>query len=124
MSDIQKSRAGQAVSDETIAKFRAAKGFLVLEWIGALMLVGSFTQLYVFGLLPNARVLLVEIIGVVMAVLGTVLWASARNAYYAIDFPWKRRWEFFATVVAGAGFVFWLLFLVAAFLAWRGVDFL
>ncbi len=124
MADLQKARAGQSVSDETVAQYRAAKVFLTLEWFGAILLVLSFTQLYVFGLQPGARVLLVEIVGAVMAIIGTLLWISARNAYYAIDFPWKRRVEFFATVVAGAGFVFWGLFFLALFLAWRGVEFL
>lgn len=122
--DLQKSRAHQTVPDETVAQYRAAKAFLAVEWLGAVLMVLSFTQLYVFGLRPGARVGLVEAVGVALLVVGGFLWISARTAYYRIDFPWRRRWEFLATVVAGAGLVFWMMFTVAALLAWRGVDFL
>lgn len=122
--DLQKSRAHQSVPEETVARYRAAKAFLTVEWLGALLMVASFAQLYVFGLRPGARVGLVEAVGVALLLVGALLWVSARNAYYRIDFPWRRRSEFLATVVAGSGLVFWGMFLVAALLAWRGVDFL
>ncbi len=124
MSDLQKSRANQAVTDEQVALYRAAKGFLTLEWVGAVLLVLSFTWLYAFGLRPGASTGSALGVALTLLVLGAVLWISGRNAYYRLDFPWRRKTEFFATVVAGAGVVFWGLFAIAAFLAWRGVEFL
>ena len=122
--DLQKSRAHQSVPDETVAQYRAAKAFLTVEWVGAVLMVLSFAQLYVFGLRPGARVGLMEGVGVALLLAGGLLWFSARSAYYRIDFPWRRRSEFLATVVAGSGLVFWGMFLVAALLVWRGIDFL
>lgn len=124
MADLQKSRANQGVSDEQVALYRAAKGFLVVEWVGAVLLVSSFTWLYAFGLRPGASVRSAVAVSLVLLVLGVVLWISGRNAYYRIDFLWRRKTEFFATVVASTGIVFWALFALAAFLVWRGVEFL
>ncbi len=121
MADHQKSREGQSVSDETVATYTAAKGFLIGEWFGAVLMVLSFTLLYALGLRPDADVRTIEIAGFLLFVVGTWAYWKSRGYYLALDFPWKRRWEVAATVVAGTGVVFWLMFLVALFLAWRGV---
>ncbi len=122
---MQKSRANQPVTDEQLATYRAARAFLQAEWFGAILMVASFTQLYVFILGPygvSTRTAL--IIGAVMLALGAWIFWSSRKVYLSLDFPWARRWEVVASVFAATGVVFWGLFLLAAFLVWRGVEIL
>lgn len=119
---MQKSRAGQSVSDETVALYTAAKGFLVAEWIGALLMLYSFTHLYVFGLRPGSDARAAVAVGVAALVVGAVVFWGARRTYMRLDFPWRRRWEVAATVFAGAAAVFWLMFALAVVLVWQGIP--
>lgn len=119
---LQKSRANQGVSDELLATFTAAKGFLIATWIGAILMLISFTQLYVYGLRPGANVGASEIVGLALFILGTAIYWRSRAVYLRLDFPWRRGVEIGATLVAATAAVFWLLFIVATVLVWRGVD--
>ncbi|HLF17167.1 MAG TPA: hypothetical protein VI796_07040 [Candidatus Thermoplasmatota archaeon] len=115
----QKSRLGQPVSEETVATYTAAQGFLVGEWVGALVMVASFTQLYVavFGRAYSGRTALV--VGAALLALGGWMFWKSHAYYKRLDFPWRRRWDAVAVVVAGSAVIFWLLFLVLAVLVWR-----
>lgn len=121
---MQKAREGQSVDDETLAKYTAAKGFLFAANVGALLMVYSFTHLYVFGLRPGASVPLSLAIAMVLLALGGWMYWRSRTYYLRLEFPWRRRWEVTATILAGASVVFWALFLLAWFLASRGIELL
>ncbi len=112
-----------AVDERTVAIYRSARAFLIAEWIGALMVVASFTQLYIFVIGPYgvAPVASVIIGGLLLALGGTMFWKS-RAIYLSLDFPWKRRWEIAATVVATSGAVFWAMFVLIVILARFGVN--
>lgn len=115
----------QSVDDETLAKYTAARAFLFAEWIGALMMVASFTVLYWLILarseLGGPGVLALSI---ALLILGTVLYWRNRTIYYSLDFPFRKRLEVVATVLAGSAGIFWLLFVILAVLVWRGVPIL
>lgn len=121
---MQKARAGQSVDDETLAKYTAAKGFLVAEAIGAILMVYSFTHLYVFGLRPQANIPVAIGVAVGILLLGGIMFWRSRTVYLDLEFPVHRRWEVLATLLAGAAIVFWGLFLLAAWLASKGVELL
>ena len=53
---MQKARAGMAVSEETVAAYTAARGFLMAEWFGASLMVASFTLLYLLTFGSRAAV--------------------------------------------------------------------
>ncbi len=122
MKELQKSREGQSVSDETVATYTAAKGFLIGEWFGALLLLASFIQLYVFGLRPGADSDTSLGVGIALAALGAFIFWRSRGYYLSLDFPWKRPWEIGAMVVAASGGVFWLMFLLAWALVRAGIE--
>ncbi len=121
---MQKARAGMSVDDATMAKYTAARGFLFAEWLGAILMVYSFTHLYVFGLRPGANIPLAVGIGVAILLGGALLFWRSRSVYLDLEFPIHRRWEVLATLFAGAAIVFWALFLLAAWLASKGVELL
>ncbi len=121
---MQKARAGQAVDEATVAKYTAAMGFLIAEWVGALLMVVSFTQLYAYGLRPSANVTLSLAAGAAMGGIGAYMYWTNRRHYLAMEFPWRRRWEYAATIFAAAGVIFWLLFILGWILVERGVPIL
>lgn len=117
----QKARAGMSVSDEDRAKYTAARVFLQGQWLGAILMVVSFSQLYWFtftGTGPGSTWTL--IIG--LAILGAGGWVFWKNRKYSeqLDYPIFPKQEFAAVVTAGAGVVFWLLFLVLAVMTYFG----
>ncbi len=118
----QKSRAGQSVSDETLALYTAARAFLFGEWLGAVIMVASFTQLYLVSFVFGGSVKLSIGLGLGALVLGAWMFWTNRSNYLGLDFPFKRRWEVVAVIFAGAGAVFWLLFGLLAVLVWNGVP--
>lgn len=118
---FQKSREGQSVSEETVATYTAAQGFLITEWLGALVMVVSFTLLYAWGLRDGANVRLAEAVSLALMVLGTAMYWRSRKVYLSLDFPWKRGWEMAATIFAASAAVFWLFFLVALALSAAGI---
>jgi hypothetical protein len=108
---MQKSRAGQSVSDETIALYTAARAFLFGEWAGALLMVLSFTQLYVFLFGPfDISSPVVLGVGIGFLALGGWMYWSNRTYYERLEWPYRRRWHLAALVTAGAGALFWLMF--------------
>jgi|ERR1051326_4903077 hypothetical protein len=121
MKKLQKARAGMAVSEETVALYTAARGFLMAEWFGASLMVASFTLLYLltFGSQASVRVTL-AVCATLLAGGGYVFWTNHRN-YTRVGFLWAKRWDNAAIVLAGAGVVFWLLFLLLELLTFLGV---
>lgn len=108
---MQKARAGQSVSDEELARYTAARAFLFGEWVGAVLMVASFTQLYVFLFGPLAASTPVVVgVGLGLLTLGTWMFWTNRTYYQRLDWPFRKKWEVAATVVAGSGVVFWILF--------------
>ncbi len=122
--DMQRSRAGQTVDDELLAKYTAAKGFLFSAMIGALLMAYSFTHLYLFGLRTGANIPLAYAVAITCLALGSLIWWRSRAVYLALDFPWRRGWEIASSLIAAAAGAFWLLFILATILVWRGVDLL
>lgn len=109
----QKARAGMSVSDEDIAKYTAMRVFLTGQWLGAFLMVASFTQLYWFTFTntgPGGTWTI--IIGLAILALG--VWVFWKNKRYSesLNYPIFPKLEFAAIVTAGAGLVFWLLFIV------------
>ena len=119
---VQKARAGMSVTEETVAAYTAARGFLMGAWFGASMSCASIGMLYmltvptfgVSGPVAFAVSLAFFVVG------GYVYWTN-HTYYRRLDFPWAKRWDTGALVVAGAGAVFWLLFALLATLAWMGI---
>src|SRR5438477_2725643 len=107
MKQLQKARAGMAVSEETVASYTAARGFLLAEWFGASVMVASFTLLYLltFGSQASTRTTLI-VCALLFAGGAYVFWTNHRN-YTRVGFLWAKRWDNGAIVVAGSGAVFW-----------------
>lgn len=121
MTALQKSRRGQIDPDEARALLIAARAFLLGEWAGALLMVASFSQLYWFTFArPGTPVAWTVGGGIALLALGAWVFASNRTYFRRLEVEWGRRSEFAATVTAGAGVIFWLLFLVLLVLAWAG----
>jgi hypothetical protein len=119
------ARAGQAVTPETVAQYRAARAFLLSEWFGASLMVASVTLLYLFGR-PDLGLRPALAIGSSLAVFAVgayVFWTSHRT-YLRIGFLWAKRWDTGAIVVAGSGAFFWGLFALLLGLSWAGVELL
>lgn len=119
--EMQKARAGMAVPPETVAAYTAARGFLMAEWLGASLMVASFTLLYLltFGSAAGATATLAACVAM-LAAGGYVFWTNHRN-YARVGFLWAKRWDTGALVTAGSGVVFWLLFLLLEVLTLLGV---
>ena len=105
-----------------MARLTAARGFLLAEWLGALLMVASFTQLYVvvFGGLGSGRLALG--VGAALLALGSLLFLRSRRHYRSIGVPVAAKWHGAAAVVAGSAVIFWLLFLLLALLVALGVE--
>lgn len=114
---MQKARAGMSVSDDTVASYTAARGFLYGEWFGASLTCASVTLLYMLAS-PKVATSGAVAIGVSLAMfaLGGYVFLANHRYYKRLDFPWAKRWDNAAIVVAGAGAVFWLLFALLAVL--------
>ncbi|HUR62899.1 MAG TPA: hypothetical protein VM241_00300 [Candidatus Thermoplasmatota archaeon] len=118
---MQKARAGMSVSPETVAAYTAARGFLMAEWLGASLMVASFTLLYLLTFGSRAAVGTTLWACLAMLLLGAyVFWTNHRN-YARVGFLWAKRWDNGAIVVAGSGAVFWLLFALLEVLTLFGV---
>jgi len=122
MKELQKARAGMAVSPETVAEYRAARAFLVAEWFGASLMVASFTLLYLFTFGSQVGVPTIYAVCAAILVLGSyIFWTNHRN-YGRVGFLWAKRWDNGAIVVAGSGVIFWLLFVLLEVLTLLGVK--
>lgn len=118
----QKARAGMSVSDDDMATYTAARAFLFGEWVGALIMVASFTQLYIVTFVAGGNAGWSIGIGLAALALGGWVFWSNRTYYLRLNFPWRRKWDAVAVVFALAGVVFWLLFGLLAALVWNGVP--
>ncbi len=120
---MQKARAGMAVTDETIANYTAARGFLYGEWFGASLMCASITLVYMLASPKVAASVAVAIsVSLAMFAVGTYAFWTNHLYYKRLDFPWAKRWDTGAIVVAGAGAVFWLLFGLLVVLYRLGVE--
>jgi hypothetical protein len=122
--ELQRSRENQSVPDETVATYTAAQGFLITEWIGAILMVFSFILLYAWGLRNGANVKAAEIVSAILMVLGTMMYWRSRSIYLNLDFPWRRGWEIGATLIAATAGVFWLFFITFLIFTAAGIDLL
>lgn len=116
----QKARAGMSVSDETVASYTAARAFLMGEWFGASLMVASFILLYLF-LPKQVGVPVILTTCLTMMALGSYIFLTNHRYYLRLDFPWAKRWDVGAILVAGTGAVFWLLVVGLYVLTWFGV---
>ncbi len=130
---VQKARAGMAVPEETVVNYTAARGFLYGEWLGACLMVASMALVYLFTACPRNDVsacqpgsagnsMLSVGVSLGMFAVGTWVFWSNHTYYKRLDFPWAKRWDNAAIVVAGAGAVFWLLFGLIAVLVSMGIT--
>ncbi len=128
----QKARAGMAVTEETVAKYTAARGFLYGEWFGASLMAASIALVYLLAGCPKGAaascttgsgVSPTWAIGssLVVFALGAWVFLSNHRYYKRLDFPWAKRWDTAAIVLGGSGAIFWLLFGLLVFLARLGV---
>jgi hypothetical protein len=108
--------------DAAIAKVTAARAFVLGEWMGATLMLLSFTQLYVIvlGRLGSARIAVA--VGVVLLAFGSWTFFRSRMYYNRIGLPMAHRFHMAATVAAGAAGIFWLLFLLLAVLVTAGIE--
>ncbi|MHB8633164.1 MAG: hypothetical protein ACYDBQ_04225 [Thermoplasmatota archaeon] len=118
---LQRSRAMQPVSDETLATYTAARAFLFGEWFGATLMVASYTLLYAFTLGARLKPLVTLPVCLGLLVLGAAAFLRSRTIYLRLDFAWARRWHAAAGLVAGSAAFFWSLFAFLEVLAFYGV---
>ena len=117
----KRSRLNMTVPDDTIAKYTMARGFLIGEWIGALLIVASFTLLYVlYAQGHDARFALT--ISLVTGIIGTIAFWRSRKIYRSLDFPYAPKWEAVANVTAASGAIFWMLFATLMILTYAGIQ--
>lgn len=121
---MQRSREAQPVSDDTLAKYTAARAFLAGEWAGALLMATSFLFLYAVGLSGRLGVAWTFVWALAMLALGTFMYWRNRGYYQDLGFPMRPRWHAAALIVAGSGVVGWLLVALAFVLVWFGVELL
>lgn len=117
----QGSDAAGPPDDDALALAMAAQGFLASRWLGALLMVYSFTHLYVFGLRPGASVPMALVVAAVFLLAGSAVWWRSRVYAERLEVPWAPRWAGAADLFAYTAIVFWILFLLALWLLSRGV---
>ena len=119
----KRSGGTDAVIDDTVASYAAARAFVLGEWFGASLMVASFTLLYLFTFAVGGVSVWREI-GVCLGVLtvGTMVYLRSKRYYERIGFDYAPRWHAAAIVVAGSAGIFWLLFLVLIGLTYFGVQ--
>lgn len=120
--EMQKARAGMSVSDETVALYGAARAFLIGEWFGALVMLASFTLLYLLYAATNwtGKSILIACVGL-MAV-GSLAYLRSRSYYTRMDFHYAPKAHVGALLVAGSAAIFWLLFGLLELLVALGVE--
>jgi len=120
---MQKARAGMAVSEETVAAYTAARGFLFGEWFGASLMCASVTLLYMFASPRSSASGAAALVScLALMAVGSYAYLTNHIYYKRLDFPWAKRWDTGAILVAGTGAVFWLLFAVLEVLVKLGVT--
>lgn len=118
----RKRSGGTAPSDDDVAAYAAARGFLLAEWFGAVLMVASFTLLYLLAFGAHASPAVTYTVCAVLLGLGTAVYLRSRAYYQRIGADIAPRSHGIAAVVAGSAGIFWLLFLLLVGLAWLGVP--
>lgn len=122
-SDGQAGRPAPAlVSEGEVAAFAAARGFLVAEWFGALLLVASFALLYVLAFGAHASPAVTYTTCGILLVAGAGFFLRSRTYYARVGLDIAPRSHAIAAVVAGSAGIFWLLFAILVGLAWLGIP--
>ena len=123
-SDLEAPGQPQEITSDDMARYLATRGFVWSAWVGAILLTISYTQLYwavLSGAYSGKYSLL---LGVVVAIGGGIIFRRSRALWSAIDPSVGRKAMTAALLVAGAGGVFWLLFLLFSLLTLAGVELL
>lgn len=112
---------GTAPSDLDVATYSAARGFLAAEWLGASLMVASFTLLYLLAFGAHASPAATYAVCLALLGVGTAVFLRSRTYYARMGTNIAPRSHGVAAVVAGSAGIFWLLFLLLLALAWLGV---
>jgi hypothetical protein len=118
----RKRSGGTAPSDDDVAAYAAARGFLLAEWFGAGLMVASFTLLYLLAFGAHASPALTYAVCAALLAVGALVFLRSRAYYARIGADIAPRSHGLAAVVAGSAGIFWLLFLLLVGLAWLGVP--
>ena len=119
----KRSRFGQAVPDETVAAYGAARAFLLGEWFGSALMVASYALAYLFAFAPGRPSIAWALAAcLALLALGSLVYLRSRAYYGRVGFDYAPRWHRATIVVAGSAGIFWLLFLILAVLTWLGVP--
>ena len=116
---VQKSRAGQRPDDATLATYTAARAFLYAEWLGSVLMLASFTQLYAVGL-GGGSPRVAWLLGAALMLVGSWMFLANRQYYERLEWPWRRRWHVVAGLMAATAALFWAMVLVATWMTWEG----
>lgn len=120
----RKRSGGTAPSDDDVAAYGAARGFLLAEWSGAVLMVASFTFLYLLPFAAGAGLAATYTTCALLLVLGSAVFLRSRSYYQRMGADIAPRSHAIAAVVAGSAGIFWLLFLFLIALALLGVSLL
>lgn len=120
----RKRSGATAPSDDDVATYSAARGFLVAQWFGATLMVASFTLLYLFAFGAHVDARVTYAVCITLLVLGTAIFLRSRKYYERVGADIAPRSHGMAAVVAGSAGIFWLLFLLLVVLALLGVPLL
>lgn len=94
------------------------------EWFGSLLMVSSFTLLYLLPFAAGAGVGATYTVCALLLALGSAIFLRSRRYYQRIGADVAPRLHAIAAVVAGSAGIFWLLFLLLIVLALLGVGLL
>lgn len=115
---------GTGPTDDDVATYSAARGFLVAEWFGALLMVASFTFLYVLPFAAGAGLGGTYATCALLLTIGSAIFLRSRRYYQRVGVDVAPRTHAIAAVVAGSAGIFWLLFALLFVLALLGVPLL
>jgi hypothetical protein len=115
---------GTSPSDDDVARYAAARGFLIAEWFGAVLMVASFTFLYLLPFAAGAGVGGTYTTCALLLTIGAAIFLRSRRYYQRIGADIAPRTHAIAAVVAGSAGIFWLLFVLLLSLALFGVPLL
>ncbi|MEK6976060.1 MAG: hypothetical protein AABY18_06930 [Candidatus Thermoplasmatota archaeon] len=115
---------GTAPTDDEVAAFSAARGFLLAEWFGAVLMVASFTFLYLLPFAAGAGLAGTYTTCALLLAIGSAIYLRSRRYYQRIGADIAPRMHAIAAFVAGSAGIFWLLFLLLIVLTLFGVPLL
>lgn len=106
---LQRSRASQPVSDETLANYTAARAFLYGEWFGACVMVASYTLMLLLTWGHHVRPTITLPVCLGTLALGAFILVRNRIYYGRLGFPWAPKWHGVAGWLGLSAVLFWLL---------------